>query len=388
MRPLLPALCALVAGSLVSCAAATTEPPRAVAEAVIVAPAAPAPPAPPASAALPTAPPPAPEEPAPIPPEPAPAPFVAAPLPAALFDLRKDAEALFPERAKLIGTDALSLAPNPSTSGPYGSMLWPVPVIEARDPVYRILCITRQLRMALFAPADALSTLARRPTRLTASATLDSAAPPKDAVLLAPGARVDVLEGATGARVLVRHRGLFLETESYADRNDLGKTFTPGKLPSDPVWNGELIANVRVLDAPGGAVLATIAKQPPVNNRLLVHILSKAEGGFRRIRYEETDAYVVGWVPTESLKDLPTAKWGAGIGGSGYGTGGTRNPIRLAAGTRLRDPASPSGEPLGVLLVDEEHECTADCAGATPKVRLHGCGTSFEVVADHAALGP
>jgi hypothetical protein len=254
-------------------------------------------------------------------------------------------------------------------------MLWPVPVIEARDSAYRILCTSRSARIALFAPADALSTLARRLTRLTASATIDEAAPPSDAVFLGPGARVEVLGDASGARVRVRYRGLFLESESYADRGALGKTFTPGELPNDPVWNGELIANVTVLDAPGGAALATIAKGPRVANELMVHILSKTKQGSRRIRYEEGDAYVVGWVAAESLKELPTQEVGAGFSASGYGTGRPANPVKLAAGTRLRDPASPGSEALGLLLEDDEHECTAHCASNTPTIRLHGCGT-------------
>ena len=110
--------------------------------------------------------------------------------------------------------------------------------------------------------------------------------------------------------MLVRYNGLFLTANAFAETGAIGKTYTPGALPPDPILNGELTANVSILDAPGGISFALVAKDAGISNRLLVHTLGPAKDGYRRVRYEEGDAAVFGWVEEASVKDIPPINGG------------------------------------------------------------------------------
>lgn len=317
-----------------------------------------------------------------LPPTPA---FDAPALPSAFFDLRADLEKLFPEKAQLIAADAATLAPQPSPgASTRRPMLWDVPVIEARDPDYRLACSTRSLRIALYVPADALATVIRKltfllPVPFAAQAPRER---PETGLFLAAGARVSLptWAAASSQQVLVRYQGLFLTAEGFAEASAIGKTYTKGALPDDPIVDGELTANVNILDAPGGVAFARVAKEVNVANTLLVHILGPAKNGYRPIRYQEKNAAVVGWVEAASVMIIPRVT-GSGGGGSGWGLAGPKNPVKLPAGTRLRAPTAPSDSALGVLLEEQELECTGDCASDAPTVRAYACGTTVEVVA-------
>ena len=383
MRSLFPLGLAITLASSMGCGAAAPPSDKAPAPpAVEAAPmAVPQPSAPSPEAAPPAATPPPPAS----PPSPElPRSFDAPPLPAAFFDAHADLEKLFPERAKLIGADAATPAPRPSEgAASRRAMLWPTPVIQAEDPIYRLACSTRSLRIALYVPGDALATVARRVTTLLPTAT--AKAPrgvPETGVLLAAGARLRVPEATppSGERVLVRFRGLFLEAAAFAEVDALGKAFLPGELPADPILNGELTENVSVLDSPGGTPFARIAKDAGVANRLLVHTLGPVKKGHRRIRYEDGDAAVYGWVDAAQVKDIPRLDGGIGGGASGYGTGGPNNALSLPAGTRLRAPTAAPGTAIGMLVQDTELECLEGCTGDAPHVRVHACGSDVEVV--------
>jgi hypothetical protein len=85
----------------------------------------------------------------------------------------------------------------------------------------------------------------------------------------------------------------------------------------------------------------------------------------------ETDAFVVGWVPSDDVLPFETTRlrWGQG-GGLGLGSR-VKVRVELARGTRL--VPSDSEEVIGVVTKTHELPCVLDCTGPNPHVRLRAC---------------
>ena len=334
---------------------------------------------------------------------PAPTPAVSAPVTVPIAVPRfaqpdVDVDQEFPLRAKIRRTGPLYLTHDgdPVSPGDGRAVLIPVRVLDGdvggspRRP--RLLCITRSQRVAAYAEAADLTVVALAGAVLVRSATLpavvDDATP---GVHFVAGAEITLAggppvssAGATGqdATVEASYQGLFLRSAGYIARDHVDVVYTEAAAPfaySEP--NGELTGNVWLLDRPGGKKFIEIARRKDVTNQLLVRTLGPTEKRFVLIRYDEYNAYAVGWAPRRAVRDYDPAdgSGGFGVGGVSGGVSGNPQQVQLARGTLLTDDAS--GEVVGVITADEGFDCEGDCEGDRPLVKVWACTSSLTLTA-------
>ena len=130
-------------------------------------------------------------------------------------------------------------------------------------------------------------------------------------------------------------------------------------------------AGTNPCDAPHGVEIARTERDDGVANSLLVFRLGPATDGHVLVRYQEDEAFVVGWVPSADVQAFETKRleWGRG-GGIGLGSR-VKVRVELPRGTRL--VPTDSDEVVGVVTKTHELPCVLDCTGPNPHVRLRAC---------------
>jgi hypothetical protein len=296
-----------------------------------------------------------------------------------------DPEKAFPLRAKIRHAGPLYLAHDaPAAAAGDGRwVLLPVTAIDGdaggtpRRP--RLVCGEGDARVAVYMDARDLGAVA-----LSGAVIEPSPGPPPtpDApgVHLAAGALIEADVTADPAHV--RYKGLFLTADGVVPRDHVDVVYTPDAAVTPPASDGELVGNVELRASPRGPIVARIAKQPGVGNELYVQRLGAPKRGFVKIRYDEDDAYAIGWVPQRAVKTIPSDD-GSEYGGMvGNGTGGPSPSVKLTRGTLLADPATDAI--VGVVTSDAAFECRGDCAGPAPRVAVDACAGTVELRARRA----
>ena len=296
-----------------------------------------------------------------------------------------DPEKTFPLRAKLRHAGPLYLAHDapPASTGDGRWVLLPVTVIDGdtggtpRRP--RLVCDEGDARVAVYMDARDLGTVALSGAVIEPSPG-PAPAPDAPGVHLAAGALIDA--DATGDPAHVHYKGLFLTADGVVPRDHVDVVYTPDPEATAPATDGKLLGNVELRASPGGAIVARIAKQKGISNELYVQRLGAPKRGFVKIRYDEDDAYAIGWVPQRAVKAIPSDDGGEYGGMVGNGTGGPSPSVKLARGTLLADPASDAI--VGVVTSDAAFECRGDCAGPAPRVAVDACAGTVELRARRA----
>jgi hypothetical protein len=240
----------------------------------------------------------------------------------------------------------------------------------------RVLCEARTARLGVAIDATALGVatvrnLFVRPYR----ARSQNPRAKTPGLRIAGGAEIDV-DTSAGDLTKIAYAGLFLKASGWVDTADVDVVYVPDELPQELRHNGQIERSVKVLDSPHGKAIGTIDKDPIVANVLYVFRLGPARDGHTLVRYDEHDAYIVGWIPTGAIKAYPTKRFsGSGGGGGGSGSGVPQQTAALTRGMVLV-PAETS-EVIGVVTQDFEAQCQADCEGPHPRVWIFGCGNAM-----------
>lgn len=236
----------------------------------------------------------------------------------------------------------------------------------------RVLCENEASRIGVAVDAQDLSTTVRARAfvgpRPTPPERVTSKTP---GLRLAGGTEVEVRGASADGATAITHRGLFLVAEGFVASNALDVVYTPVELEDDGRRNGELLRNVRFLDAPDGVEIARTERDDGVANVMHVLRLGPVEDGHVLVRYQESEAFVVGWVPEGDVKAFETTRlrWGRGSG-SGFGSR-AKVAVELARGTRL--VPTNSEEVIGVVTKTHVLPCAFDCTGPNPHVRIRAC---------------
>lgn len=310
-----------------------------------------------------------------------------------------DASRAFPLRAIIRHAGSLYLAHGgpAASSGDRRSVELPVVALDGdaggtpRRP--RVLCEDSIQRVAVYVDAGDLATVASRAAVLVPAdlgTTAIGANTP--GVHVAPGTVLAPMPGAStgsAATLAMRYRGLFLDARGLIATDHVDVVFTPDPAgPSAPDADGELTRNVSLSAHPGGPSFAWIAKEPRVDNQLLVRRLGAPVRGSVLVRFDEDGAYAIGWVPVDAVRDVPASAGGWGEGGLIGDEAGpdAPNQVHLTRGTLLADPAG--GEIVGVVEVDHDYRCEANCTGPTPLVSVDACTGSLRLRAVRQAPSP
>ena len=268
-------------------------------------------------------------------------------------------------------------------------LLWPVVVLEdagagAQPARVRLLCEHGDYRLAVWADRGDLATVARAPVHLTASppapARLGAAAP---GLYLSAGYLLDSVKDADGSTLRAAVHGLFFRGELLIPKERVGVTYreAPAPLPATSRLDGEVPRSAAFLDAPGGALVAAVARPDGTANTLYITRLQDRGDGWALVRYDDGDASVVGWVTAAEIRWLDTPIEGGSLTGYGVGGGGgSGRSITLGPGTLLR--AEPGGEPLGVVLRSADFPLATDANESAPVLSLAACGGRVRVQPD------
>jgi hypothetical protein len=226
----------------------------------------------------------------------------------------------------------------------------------------RLLCENEASRLGVAVDAQDLSTTVRTKAFIGPRPTPPERPTSKTPGLrLAGGTAVNVRTGSVDGATEITYQGLFLVAQGFVASDVLDVVYTPGELEDDSRRNGELLRNVRFLDAPHGLEIAKTAREAGVANTLHVFRLGPVKDDHVLVRYQEHDAFVVGWVRSEDIEPYETVRLrgGGSVIGRGFGAPGDR--VELARGTRLV-PTS-SDEVIGVITKDHSIPCVRDCGG-------------------------
>jgi hypothetical protein len=258
----------------------------------------------------------------------------------------------------------------------------------------RLLCEEMNHRVAVYMDASDLTTVALtgavlRPDR-GAQGPSDANAP---GVYFAAGAELQPVTGgglpaSDGATTPVHYERLFLDADGFVATDHIDVVFSNvGSAIPAVTPDGELTSNVAMSSQPGGPAFARIAKEPRVVNQLLIRRLGKPVNGFVLVRYDEDEAFAIGWVPAKAVRAYDAGDAGEVNGvmrGVGGGLGGTNHDhVTLARGTLLSDQITQ--QIVGVVENEEIVECDRACAGSKPIVSLDACDGTIEV---RALLSP
>jgi len=242
----------------------------------------------------------------------------------------------------------------------------------------RVLCENEASRLGVAVDADDLATTVRTNAfvgpRITPPERVTSKTP---GVRLAGGTEIDVRGEAYEGATPITYRGLFLVAEGYVPSKLVDVVYAPGELADDGRRNGELLENVRFLDAPDGLEVARTERSAALANTMHVLRLGPVEDGHVLVRYQELDAFVVGWIPSESVRTYATEKH---LDGWGRLTGRGAEPkvaVELARGTRL--VPTTSNEVIGVVTKTYSAPCVAECEGPNPHVSVWACSRPLTV---------
>jgi len=276
-----------------------------------------------------------------------------------------------------------SLSPLDAGGSRY-SVFMTVPVLDADadgDPRrLRVVCEGRTERVGLaldaasftealvaqtfVAPTSKIPKRVKRTTpglRLAAGTTFGQASEPED------------------GKVKIGYQGLLLDADGFVRTSAYDLVFVPKDIDDDRVRNGELLDNVEFLDAPNGTVIGRTNREPRVANEMHVRTLGKPKGDHILVRYHDSDAFIVGWIPLDQVRRYPKRTLGNGGGGGGYGRGTAKNMVELPRGTLLVAP--DSAEIVGVVTQADRYWCGATCKDEIPKVQLRPCAHNVAVFA-------
>jgi hypothetical protein len=268
-------------------------------------------------------------------------------------------------------------------------MVWPVVVLaepdtDAAPRRLRLLCEHEDYRVAVWVDREDLATVVRAPTHLTtrlpAPEPLGPAAP---GVHLPAGYLLDAVQDVDGRTQRAAIHGLFFRTELLLHKEQVGVTYREAPtLPPPSHFHGEVTRSASFLDAPGGAVVATVTKPAGSANSLYVTRIQERGDGWTLSRYDDQDAAIIGWVAAGEIRwfDEPVANDSS----TGYATGSMggvhRRLISLSQGTLLR--AEATREPIGVVLRTTSFLLTGDSDHAAPVLSLSACGGPVRVRPD------
>jgi hypothetical protein len=240
----------------------------------------------------------------------------------------------------------------------------------------RVLCENEASRLGVAVDAKDLSTTVRTQAFVGPRPTPPERLTPKTpGIRLAGGTEVDVRAVSVDGTTEVSYQGLFLVAEGFVASDALDVVYTPGELEDDSRRNGELRQNVRFLDAPHGVEIARTERSAGVANTMHVLRLGPVEDGHVLVRYQEHEAFVVGWVRSEDIEPYETVRLrGGGGGGSGFG-GAARKRVELARGTRL--VPTNSEEVVGVITKKHSVPCVLDCEQPNPHVHIWACSRAL-----------
>jgi len=294
------------------------------------------------------------------------------------LDLDLDPQDAYPLRAKVRRSGPLYESRNGPVldHGDGHEVVWQGVAIDAdrdgspRRP--RLLCEGRRHRVALHRDAEDLA-----PVALAGALMVPARIQRREATKTTPGVRLEAgaiveLVPAMDRPGLLRvtYDGLFLEAAGWVASDRVDVVYEPQPLVDDRLRNGELVANVELWASPTGGVMATIEVAPTIAIRRYVQTLGPPRHGRVLVRYYESQAQAVGWVPTSAVTSFPLHRIADGGGGGGTGTDGWPL-VELSKGTLLASDGS--GAVLGIVTHDGPFWCDADCNGPRPLTLVSAC---------------
>jgi len=262
-------------------------------------------------------------------------------------------------------------------------VLIPVPVLEEdadgvpRRP--RVLCEEAKARLAIAVDADALQTVIRTQTFVAGTAAVPpSVTGETPGIRLAAGAKVGINAELANDITEIHYEGLFLVGDGFVGSKSVDVVYEPGVLDDDRDRDGRLVGDVTFYATPRGAVLGRAVRRG-ASNDLNVQTLGAPKDGHVLVRYQESHAFIVGWVKSAAVEryEPTTAQFGSGsMSGSGRASEPT---IELPRGTLLSAPISR--EVIGVVTRDGSFVCGETCGDAAPRVLVRPCGHAMRVYA-------
>jgi len=240
----------------------------------------------------------------------------------------------------------------------------------------RVLCENEASRLGVAVDAQDLSTTVRSKTFVGPRPT-----PPKRPTSKTPGLRlaggteVEVRAASVDGATQIGYRGLFLVAEGFVASEALDVVYTPGELEDDMRRNGELLDDVWFLDAPNGIEIARTERAAGIANTIDVFRLGPVEDDHMLVRYQESEALVVGWVPSKAIRSYEAEELGWGsLSARGSGRE-QQDSVELKRGTRLVPTSSE--EVIGVITKDHSVPCVLGCDGPNPHVLLPACSRTL-----------
>jgi hypothetical protein len=264
------------------------------------------------------------------------------------------------------------------------SMRLVVPVLDPDEgnatPQPRVLCDELRARIALYLTTESLATVALGGALLVPAPPLPASITPQTpGVHFQPGAELLPLGPASpdGTRK-VRYNALLLRAEGIVEAAKTGYVYRPADEPVDDRYDAELPRGARFLDAPNGALIATLSPYPNPLQKHVARTLGPQKAGFVLLALAQDAAVLVGWVAQKDVVKLPKLQGGGGGGfGFGSGSGTPSSPVKLPRGTLLLSEGKR--EPIGVVTQEHQAECTLGCDGQAPKVKTRACGSAVRV---------
>jgi hypothetical protein len=267
-------------------------------------------------------------------------------------------------------------APGPAAKPPRAGAQQVIVLGETRDSLH-VLCESN-VRVGVYIPRWSFDDVALSGAVMVPSRPehFDERTP---GVHFIEGAPVEVLGMSRDREMLrARYEDDRLKAEGLVAKERVGKAFRPPPPPSVG-GSSELPHGGRLLNAPGGSLVATIKAPRSPNEAPLVAVL-KAEGKQSLVSFRTRDYTAVGWVPTATVRTIDGGIGRVSVGvGTGWGVG-TKNPLTLDPAVVLRDPESRA--PVGVVVSKTTLGCVSECDGRSPRVVAPACKREVEVVAD------
>jgi hypothetical protein len=272
------------------------------------------------------------------------------------LDLKVNPAKVYKQRAHVRQAAPLSLTPGGKEVARTHPSEDLVVVDEAEDhSSVRVVVSSAHVRVAFYVDPAALPMVARRGATIvaTAQATTAKIGAKTPGVRLRAGtplASTDPPENGA-ARVSYVH-GNDLSVDGFLPASAFGRSFVPAAGPRSPEGNASIPTPATVLDAPGGATLATVGGAG-VATRLGV-----VRDGYVLVRFDEPETIVIGFVKADGVK-----KWrpdrgfvpyrGIGTAPGGYGQAihaGPAHAYRIKRGDLLYGEAN--GPVIGVALAE------------------------------------
>jgi hypothetical protein len=271
------------------------------------------------------------------------------------LDLEVNPAKAYKQRAHAKQAASLSLSPGGkevAKTHPYEDL---VVVEESEDhSTVRVVMDNAYVRVAFYVDPQALPMVARKGATIVATpaATTAKIGAKTPGVRLRAGTPLTTTDApANGAAHVTLVNGKYLSVDGYLPAAAFGRSFVPAVEPGSPKRNLEVPTPATVLDAPGGATLATI------DGSGIATRLGPIKDGYVLVRFDESDAVVIGFVKADGVK-----KWrpGRGFGPApyagiapteGYGQAihlGSPHAYRIRRGDLLYGEAN--GPVIGVAL--------------------------------------